>query len=450
VSFEGRETASALLESQRNMLRYLVQVVENLLITGILTALLAAALYRGEETGRWEVFRKRRIRVLWGCAAGTGASLILVILRRTTALINRGFFNLWILSFAIVFGILYILFLWGVLHKPLQKLPFIKKRPALAEAIPDYINALLLGALLFYALPTVFLYPTEFVLAGESVFSTDFLFKLIGFSGGLAVIFLIGFALYKTGRAVPEFFFRLILTIALLVNMFNQAVVIVQFLLARRMIPMIRWLFRLIVAVVNNNVIFLYGFMVLGLLLSFMVFIKSFKPLPPGNNPAERRKLRVSRRINRRMCLTVAAGFALSVFLLTFVKNYMARGVVLSPAESMTLAGDEILIPVVQVEDGHLHRFVYSASDGTEVRFIVIKKNAAAYGVGLDACDICGPTGYYERKNEVICRLCDVVMNISTIGFKGGCNPVPLAYTLRSGNMIIDTEDLERERTRFK
>jgi uncharacterized membrane protein len=50
----------------------------------------------------------------------------------------------------------------------------------------------------------------------------------------------------------------------------------------------------------------------------------------------------------------------------------------------------------------------------------------------------------------VICRLCDVVMNISTIGFKGGCNPVPLAYTLRSGNMVVNTEDLETERNRFK
>jgi uncharacterized membrane protein len=41
-------------------------------------------------------------------------------------------------------------------------------------------------------------------------------------------------------------------------------------------------------------------------------------------------------------------------------------------------------------------------------------------------------------------------MNISTIGFKGGCNPVPLAYTLRSGNMVVDINDLEKERNRFK
>ncbi|MDR1128769.1 MAG: Fe-S-containing protein [Treponema sp.] len=432
------------------MLRYLVQVVENLLATGILTALLFAAARRGENEGGWEAARRRTVRALWGCAAGTGAALVLAVLRRTTALINRGFFNLWILSFAIVSGILYILFQWGILHRLLRKTAFVQKRPSLAEAIPDYTAALLLGALLFYALPTIFLYPAEFALAGESVFSTDFLFKLIGFTGGLAAVFLTGFALYRTGRALPELCLRITLTAALLVNIGNQAIVIVQFLLARRMIPMIRWLFALIVAAANHNAVFLYGFMGLGLLLPVAVFIKSFKPLPACNNPAERRKLRSSRRTNRRMCLTVAAGFALSVFLLTFVKSYIARGVVLSPAEPMTVAGDEIIIPITQVEDGHLHRFVYTASDNTEVRFIVIKKNAVAYGVGLDACDICGPTGYYERKDEVICRLCDVVMNISTIGFKGGCNPVPLAYALRSGSMVIETASLENEKTRFK
>jgi uncharacterized membrane protein len=84
------------------------------------------------------------------------------------------------------------------------------------------------------------------------------------------------------------------------------------------------------------------------------------------------------------------------------------------------------------------------------VRFIVIKKNETSFGVGLDACDICGPTGYYERKDEVICMLCDVVMNKNTIGFKGGCNPVPLAFTIREGSLVVRCEDLDNERGRFK
>jgi uncharacterized membrane protein len=69
--------------------------------------------------------------------------------------------------------------------------------------------------------------------------------------------------------------------------------------------------------------------------------------------------------------------------------------------------------------------------------------------VGLDACDVCGPTGYYERKGQVVCIMCDVVMNKSTIGFYGGCNPVPLKFTLQGGAMRIDTMHLEAEASRF-
>jgi uncharacterized membrane protein len=436
------------------MLKYLLEVIRNLLTTGILTALLFASFHnKGEEAQRV------RRRALWGCAAGAVAALVLAVLRRTTALINRSFFNTWILSFAVLFAAVYLLFLWGALPRTLgekffQRIKFLKKPSPGSGTLPEYTGALLLCALFFYALPTIFLYLTEFVLAGESIFSTDFLFKFIGYSAGLLAVILTGLGLYKTakasGPAWGNFLLKIVLTAVLVVNICNQAASIVQFLLARRIIPRVRWLFMLMAAAINNNIVFLYVLMGLSFLLPLIVFIKSLKGPISFSNPAERRKNRSARRINRRWCVTVAAGFALSVFSFTFIKSYIERGVVLSPAEPMTIQGEEILIPITQVEDGHLHRFEYTASDSTGVRFIVIKKNAVAYGVGLDACDICGPTGYYERKNEVICRLCDVVMNISTIGFKGGCNPVPLAYTLRSGSMVIEIINLENEKIRFK
>ena len=84
------------------------------------------------------------------------------------------------------------------------------------------------------------------------------------------------------------------------------------------------------------------------------------------------------------------------------------------------------------------------------VRFIIIRKGETAYGVGLDACDICGPSGYYQRKDQVICKLCDVVMNKSTIGFPGGCNPVPLKFSVGEGNLYIKAADLDAEEKRFQ
>jgi uncharacterized membrane protein len=181
-----------------------------------------------------------------------------------------------------------------------------------------------------------------------------------------------------------------------------------------------------------------------------MLFVRYLHPRLEYKNPAELRKLKAGIRRKRRWAGLVVFGFCASVLSCTVLRAYNERGVVLSPAEPMSISGDEIRIPLERIEDGHLHRFAWNASDGTEVRFIVIKKSVSAYGVGLDACDICGNTGYYERRDEVICRLCDVVMNKSTIGFKGGCNPVPLAYAIRDGAMSVLLADLENEKGRFQ
>ena len=148
---------------------------------------------------------------------------------------------------------------------------------------------------------------------------------------------------------------------------------------------------------------------------------------------------------------------ALIVCLLLVVLNLTVfaavdnRPVELSPAEDCEVRGDSVYVALTQVEDGHLHRFVYTTENGVGVRFIVIKKpNATSYGVGLDACDICGETGYYERSGQIVCKLCDVVMNINTIGFKGGCNPIVIDYTVADGYIFVPKYTLEEHENEFR
>lgn len=419
------------------MLKYLIQVVQNSLTTGILLAMLFALSQLGGK-------QKQKKWLLWGLTAGVAAALLLAVLKSTTVLINREYFNIGILSVAILSEILFCMLLWGILQKRL---------PELHERIWSVLYAVLAASLLLYALPDIFLYPTEFLMAGQSVFSTDFLYKSIGYLGGLLIVGLSGLALYQVGTGLSFRLMRILLTVGLAVNMVKQIATIAQFLLARRMIPMSKGLFEFIKMSVNYNDWFLYGIMVITILMPVLLWIKSLHPTDAFSNSAQHRRIRAVSRRQRRWCTVVLAGYLLSILCLTVVRAYDEREAVLSPAEPMNVVGSEIVIPLENVGDGHLHRFIYTASNGTEVRFIVIRKsaNTNSYGVGLDACDICGPTGYYERgDHEVVCKLCDVVMNISTIGFKGGCNPVPLSYTIRAGNMVIQTNDLESEKKRFE
>ncbi|MDR0435009.1 MAG: Fe-S-containing protein [Gracilibacteraceae bacterium] len=448
------------------MLRYFILVLQNSLSVFILLALILALVCNGRSAA-WKKWLPP--------AAGLGAFLALTtaVLRRATNLINREYWNVGILSVSIVAAVFFLAAVWRESRRERGDTGRRRRRPLREQGAGDgtadtatdagggrltvfvfqAAAALLCASLLFYTLIDIFLYPADFVLVGESVFSTEFLFKFIGYAGGLLLAALISWGLFRASgylRSVWPSLCRALLTAALLVNLVSQAAAILQFLYARRLIPTSRTLFAVLKQIVNYHDFFLYAVMGLTFFIPLIVWRASTRGGGSFANPAERRKSLAAARGRIRWSAVIILGYALVVLCLTAGRAYSEKEVVLSPTEPMEIIGAEIVIPAENISDGHLHRFLYTASNGVGVRFIVIKKNESSYGVGLDACDICGPTGYYERGDEVVCKLCDVVMNKSTIGFKGGCNPVPFPYAMREGKMVIQTADLENEKSRFK
>lgn len=101
----------------------------------------------------------------------------------------------------------------------------------------------------------------------------------------------------------------------------------------------------------------------------------------------------------------------------------------LSEAVPVTLAADgQVHIPLAEVRDGRLHRFVWVADDGKAVRFLVINRypDRLRLGVVFDACLLCGDQGYVMEGNQVVCVACGVHIFIPSIGKAGGCNPIPI------------------------
>ena len=45
--------------------------------------------------------------------------------------------------------------------------------------------------------------------------------------------------------------------------------------------------------------------------------------------------------------------------------------------------------------------------------------------------------------------LCEVAMNIATIGFKGGCNPIPIDYKVSNGTLTVPISALEASASIF-
>ena len=195
----------------------------------------------------------------------------------------------------------------------------------------------------------------------------------------------------------------------------------------------------------NYSMLFIWIMAGIAALLALLLFRQGTVIREPYDNPAQLRKLKARNRHWRRVAAGVLACVALCAVIMTVVKTDDTKQVELSAPEAYTVDQEAgvILVPMENVSDGHLHRFEYKTEKNINVRWIVVKKpNSAAFGVGLDACEVCGNAGYFERSGQIICRRCDVVMNINTIGFKGGCNPIPMPYEVKDGNLVFKLSDI--------
>ena len=162
-----------------------------------------------------------------------------------------------------------------------------------------------------------------------------------------------------------------------------------------------------------------------------------------GANPAQERLKKARARLWKLIAGAAAGGYLAGALLITLGVLIGSAEVELSEPESYSVHNESAVINVADISDGHLHRFAYTTSSGVEVRFIVIQKAGSSFGVGLDACEICGASGYYEKDGKIICKLCEVAMNIATIGFKGGCNPIPIEYEVSNGTLSVPLSVLE-------
>jgi len=110
----------------------------------------------------------------------------------------------------------------------------------------------------------------------------------------------------------------------------------------------------------------------------------------------------------------------------------------------------EIKIAVDDLAENVMKKFSYKV-DGTDVRFLLIKRFGTVSS-GLDACEICGPLGYFQEQGneeEVICKNCNAPIPISTIGYPGGCNPIAINTEIVDGQVIIKASNLEALKGNF-
>lgn len=423
------------------MLRLFVTVLPGLLPLALLTMGLSATLSVGEGrdkpiSSRWRLF---------GLIFGTVAALVFAFLRASVVINQRNFVNLPALCIAVPLDIATIACV-AASGKTVAKW---RKNP-LPLHISNAIGALCLAFTVFYALPDVILQLTIFVDSSTPPFTSDMLLRALGFILGAAAAICISLMVRSLRATASKIAFKIAIILSIIILLIQHLTSLLQIMQGSILLYIDDFSFSILVWLINNAPLMIIAQICVFLIPAFASIVIGFKTPVVGENPAQIRAKRAFKRKSRRSALAALLAAIVVILTLTAGVSLMNIKPTLTPPEPYELHDGVATINFVQISDGHLHRFQYKAKDGTVMRFIIIKKNGGAYGVGLDACENCGDAGYYEKDGKIICRKCDVAINLATIGFKGGCNPIPFPYKAGGGKITIHTADLDVLSSHFK
>ena len=416
-------------------------VTQDLFLTVTLTTLMHVMLAR---------LAGKRGPMIHGIALGAGvlSSAVLAAVKFNTRLIISSHWNHYI--YAVILALTVLVLLLTCLSGRKENAGMNAGRLMLCLA-----GSLLSAALIFYSLPGVLLYPFSFNTMGQGYLSSYYMVRMAGWLGALVLLFVYSRLLSRCALYIKPYG---MVPTALNAGLLTLAV----YCFGRFFVPWVNrakwlkwpvkytdaaygWIGNWMMFTANYAMLFIWILAGIAAVLSILLFRQGTVIREPYDNPAELRKLKARNRHWRRVAVGVLICVALCVVMMTVVKADDTKQVELSAPEAYTVDEEAgvILVPMENVSDGHLHRFEYKTEKNINVRWIVVKKpNSASFGVGLDACEVCGNAGYFERGGQVICKRCDVVMNINTIGFKGGCNPIPMPYEVKDGNLVFRLSDI--------
>ena len=394
--------------------------VEAALIVGITLAYLA-------KIGRPEL-RKSVFAAL--ISAFVGSIGIAILLSRTQW--NQDIFEGWIMLIAAFFVVTMIVFM-------------MKTGRSLKGQIEGKVGLLAGNNARFGLFFFVFLMvlregvETVLILGAVSLNSTELL-SFLGTLSGVIVAIVFGVMFVKGSvRINLQKFFRV--TTVILFFVAAQLIISgLHELSENAVLPSSREEMALIGPIVRNDLFFFVTIVALAaLMVLFEVKRRQQAALP--DSPAERRKALWSARRERLWMVSVYASSFLFILMVTAEFIYAKSVSALSPATAVTFQNGQVSIPLTQVADGELHRFE-ARENGTAVRFWLYRKPDGKVATVFDACQICGPVGFYKGPNGVVCKNCAAPINGQSVGMTGGCNPIPLKAEQTADAVVIHETDV--------
>jgi uncharacterized membrane protein len=208
-------------------------------------------------------------------------------------------------------------------------------------------------------------------------------------------------------------------------------------------LPSSRREMALVGPIVRND--FFFFITILALTALMILFDQRRRQQSPPEIAAEsralRRKAEWSAEKERLWSSAVYVCSFVFIVLVTAQFIYAKSTTSLPQAHTLIFINGQVSIPENEVSDGELHRYLVNL-ENKEIRFLVLRKPDGKIIAALDACQICGPVGFYQTGNQIICKNCSAPINAQSVGQPGGCNPIPLKSSNDGNQIVISQADL--------
>ena len=274
--------------------------------------------------------------------------------------------------------------------------------------------------------------------------SSEGLQTWIGTAAGIAAAVAVGLFFFKGTLRVPLHRFFAVTTVILMLVAFQLALTGLHELSEARWLPSSKTEMAILGPIVRNELfffVFIFGAAALMILREWQS-VSHQAAANEAVGEAEKR-LREARNRRQRGWMLAATSASLAVILvLTADFIYVRANSAPLSSRALTASGDEVRVPIAEVQDGSMHLFTVNAA-GQSFRFMIIKK-PNGYGTALDACRICGAEGYRQDGQNVICRHCASAIYVPSIGEQGGCNPIGVPSHIDGGDLVLNISSLTK------
>jgi high-affinity iron transporter len=273
--------------------------------------------------------------------------------------------------------------------------------------------------------------------------STEGLQTWIGTLVGIAAAVAVGLFFFKGTLRVPLHRFFAATSVILTLVAFQLALTGLHELSEAQWLPSSKSEMAIIGPIVRNELFFFVFIFGAAALLIFREWQSASHAIAATRaaNDAEKRLLESQSRRQTRWMAAAATACLVVILALTADFIYARASTARPSVTQLTARGNELRVPIHEVQDGDMHLFSTDVGGGQLVRFMIIKK-ADGWGTALDACRICGAEGYRQDGQNVICRHCGSAIYVPTIGQAGGCNPIGVPSKVDGADLVLDISAL--------